>query len=109
MDTVHAVLAFPATGQEHRLAVVRVRVEDVSRADAASDVVGAVELTDVVIPAEGAVVPVDVEYDAPPGATALTVRAHGSANGDEGFAAGDFLSTQSLAPQPEVRVPLQAI
>lgn len=110
MKTVRASLTFPATGVEHRLPVVRVLVEDVSKADAAASVVGSADLHDVVVPAEGTTVDVDVDYPGEPAGARLTVRAHGSANGDsDRFAAGDFLSMQSIPPADEVVIPLRAI
>jgi uncharacterized lipoprotein YbaY len=109
MVTAHARLEFPATGRERRLAAVRVRVEDVSRADAAARVVGQSELSDVVVPPEGLSLEVDVEYPAPKAGTTLTVRAHGSVDGEDAFAKGDFLSTVSTPAAPRVAIPLRAI
>lgn len=109
MAKAHALLRFPGTGVEHRLASVRVRVEDIGRADAAADVLGSAELTSVVVPAEGGDIPVDVEYAPEKSSGVLTIRAHGSATGAEGFAAGDFLSTESIRPEADVVIPLQSI
>jgi hypothetical protein len=111
MSTVHAVLVFPATGVAHRLAVVRARVEDGRRADAPARTLGQAEVRDVVVPAAGRELPVDIpvdgaiEVDAP----GFTVRGHGSVSGEEQFATGDFLTTQSVRPETRVRVPLQQI
>ena len=109
MVTARARLEFPATGAEHRLAAVRVRVEDVSRADASARVVGESELDDVVVPADGLSLEVDVEYPEPRDGAALTVRAHGSVDGEDTFAAGDFLSTVSTPPAPTVDLALRPI
>jgi hypothetical protein len=109
MAKVHALLQFPATGVEHRLASVRVRVEDIGRADAAADVLGSAELTGVVVPADGGDIPVDVEYTPEGSSGTLTVRAHGSSTGADAFVAGDFLSTRSIPPDADVVIPLQAI
>ncbi|GLK22841.1 hypothetical protein GCM10017607_01590 [Microbacterium thalassium] len=109
MERLHAILEFPATGARRRLAAVRVRVEDTSRADAAADVVAEKTLTDVEVPAEGGAVEVDLDYPTPGPGSRFTVRAHGSASGSADFATGDFLTTRAVPAAADVRVPLQAI
>jgi hypothetical protein len=111
MSTVHAVLVFPATGVAHRLAVVRARVEDARRADAPAHTLGQAEVRNVLVPADGSELPIDIAVDdtIELDAAGFTVRGHGSVSGEEQFAAGDFLTTRSVRPAARVRVPLQPI
>lgn len=106
---VRALVEFPATGAEVFLAVVRVMIEDVSRADASAVILAENSRPDVVVPADGCTVEVDVDYPVPADHARLNVRAHGSVTGSEAYASGDFLTTQAVEPRPEVAVPVQQI
>jgi len=92
--TVHVRIEWPDDAELPADAQCRVTVEDVSRLDAASTVVGETVLTDLTLGA-----PVDVEVDVPHvdlGAD-LVVRVHvvdGARRGRE-VEAGDLLTTQS--------------
>jgi putative lipoprotein len=94
--TVHGTISLPESGTSDVVATVRVQVEDVSRADAPSRVVGEEVYRDVHLE-RGRDFPfsIAVPADAVDEKSSYTVRAHVDVSGSGDVEVGDFVSTQS--------------
>lgn len=94
--TVHGTILLPPTDLPDSAAKVVVQVEDVSRADAPSHVVGEQSLTGVRLH-KGAVVPfrITLPASAVDERASYSVRAHVDVSGSGKVEVGDFVSTQS--------------
>lgn len=95
---VRGTIVFPPGVRPGRAALVRARVEDVSRADAPARVIAERTWEAVPLPADGDTLPFQLRL--PAGAVAgadrtCTVRVHVDVSGTGDVTAGDFVSTAS--------------
>ncbi len=107
--------ADPARRSAH--ATAHVRLQDVSRADAAATTVAEVQVDDVVVPTvEALVVPFTLDVDdarlGPPASYIVTAHVDFTGSGD--VTSGDYITTQSVpaplgADRARVEVPVHAV
>lgn len=91
-------------------ASIRVRIEDVSRADAAARLLGEMVIAAISdAEVEGRRVPFEIEFDerAAGDRAVLTIRAHVDVDADGKVGPGDFVTTEHIAvPHDTATIPL---
>ena len=93
---IHGVILFAATSQAIQGATVYVRLEDVSRADAAARVVREAVLRDVTyVPGQATPLEWSLEGQALDERGQYAVRVHVDVDGDGHINRGDYISTES--------------
>jgi uncharacterized lipoprotein YbaY len=82
-------------------AIVRIRLEDVSRADAASEVVSEIVLNDVaLVPEERVSIPFSMRHPALAAKGRYSIAVHADVDGDGDITSGDYITMQSFPVTP---------
>jgi uncharacterized lipoprotein YbaY len=82
-------------------AIVRIRLEDVSRADAASEVVSEIVLNDVSLAPGGRVsVPFSMQHPALADKGRYTIAVHADVDGEGEITSGDYITMESFPVTP---------
>jgi uncharacterized lipoprotein YbaY len=82
-------------------AIVRIRLEDVSRADAASEVVSEIVMNDVaLVPEERVSIPFSMQHPALGEKGRYTIAVHADVDGDGEITSGDYITMESFPVTP---------
>jgi uncharacterized lipoprotein YbaY len=82
-------------------AIVRIRLEDVSRADAASEVVSEIVLNNVdLVPGERVYIPFSLRHPALAEKGRYSISVHADVDGDGDITSGDYITMESFPVTP---------
>ena len=101
MGLLRGTLVFAGVSAPVQGAVCHIRVQDVSRADAAAVVIAEATLTEVAAEADGAELPFELDVPELDRSATYTLAAHVDVTASGEVTSGDFLTTEHIPVSPD--------